>query len=614
MRMPARTVRPLAALGDAMVMRLARVLMLAPLVLVAALMTLPLGGAGAASLPPRPVGWPNTFEIGMSDGPGDAAGIRATAPFAFRSQYLAGGVNTGTGWSTWNNDGAFVTYYIQDSVDHGVMPVFDYYMLLQSNPAVGGDEGAKDYSNLNNGATMAAYYADLKLFFQRAGSFSSDRVVLHFEPDLWGFLQQRATADSAGSISAKVGSSGFADVAGLPDNAAGLAQAVLRLRDRYAPNVLVAYHLSVWGTGNDIHYSKPSDATIDALAVRASAFYRSLGAPFDLAFGESTDRDAAFKQYVYGDGGAAWWDAADYARNARFLSGFVSGSGKRVLLWQMPLGNTRMRAMNNTWGHYQDNHVEWFLDGARDHLIDYANSGVIGLIFGGGAGGTTCACDAIGDGVTNPAPINGNTMSSLSADDDGGFFRAAAAAYYSTGAQPLPDSSTPSPSPSPSPNPTAAPGPCTASVGPGIPPPLSVATGRPGLHAAWYGQSGYPTLCAGQRSTATVAFFNSGSIGWVRGRMGEVAYLGTSGPEPGQDRASSLGGDGQLGSPDTGWPRYNRVALQPADYVGPGQVAWFQFTIQAPAGRGTYRLYLRPVIEGAAWLEDYGVFWLITVQ
>jgi len=74
-----------------------------------------------------------------------------------------------------------------------------------------------------------------------------------------------------------------------------------------------------------------------------------------------------------------------------------------------------------------------------------------------------------------------------------------------------------------------------------------------------------------------------------------------------------LGGDGQLGSPNTGWPRYNRIALQPADYVGPGQVAWFQFTIEAPTTRGTYRLYLRPVIEGAAWLEDYGVFWLITV-
>jgi hypothetical protein len=154
---------------------------------------------------------------------------------------------------------------------------------------------------------------------------------------------------------------------------------------------------------------------------------------------------------------------------------------------------------------------------------------------------------------------------------------------------------------------------CASSVGPGIPHPAILAAGVPGFHAQWYGQSGYPTLCPGDSSTATVAFYNSGSLGWVRGRMGEVAYLGTWGPEPGQDRATPLGGDGGAGSPATGWPRYNRIALQPADYVGPGQVSWFQFAIQAPATAGYYRLYLRPLIEGAAWLEDFGVFWLVTV-
>ena len=156
--------------------------------------------------------------------------------------------------------------------------------------------------------------------------------------------------------------------------------------------------------------------------------------------------------------------------------------------------------------------------------------------------------------------------------------------------------------------------PCTSSAGPGIPPPASVPRGIPGRHAAWYGQSGYPTLCPGERSTATVAFYNSGSIGWVAGRMGEMAFLGTWEPEPGQDRASALGGDGTNGSPATGWPRYNRVAAQPAPYVGPGQVAWFQFDVQAPRTPGTYRLAIRPLIEGAQWLEDYGVFWYVTVK
>ncbi|HEX9495189.1 MAG TPA: hypothetical protein VGA38_05475, partial [Candidatus Limnocylindria bacterium] len=154
---------------------------------------------------------------------------------------------------------------------------------------------------------------------------------------------------------------------------------------------------------------------------------------------------------------------------------------------------------------------------------------------------------------------------------------------------------------------------CASSVGPGVPAPASTPSGIAGFHAAWYGQSGYMSLCAGDRMTATVAYYNSGSLGWVAGRMGEVAYLGTADSDPGQDAPSIVGGDGAFGSPATGWPRYNRPALQPAPYVGPGQVAWFRFTVQAPATAGTYRVAIRPLIEGAQWLEDYGVFWQVTV-
>ncbi|HXM77394.1 MAG TPA: C39 family peptidase, partial [Thermoanaerobaculia bacterium] len=110
-----------------------------------------------------------------------------------------------------------------------------------------------------------------------------------------------------------------------------------------------------------------------------------------------------------------------------------------------------------------------------------------------------------------------------------------------------------------------------------------------------------------------MAFYNSGSRGWVNGRMGEVAYLGTWNGDPGQDEPTVLGGNAEMGSPQTGWPRFNRVATQPSDYVGPGQVAWFQFTIQAPDRPGSYRLYIRPLVEGATWMEDAGVYWNVTV-
>jgi hypothetical protein len=172
----------------------------------------------------------------------------------------------------------------------------------------------------------------------------------------------------------------------------------------------------------------------------------------------------------------------------------------------------------------------------------------------------------------------------------------------------------PTPTPTAIPTPTPAPQACQRVDGPGIAAPTSVRSGIPGFHASWYGQSGYSTLCPGQTQTAVVAYYNSGTRGWLAETMGQVAYLGTWNPEPGQDQASMLGGDGGAGSPNTGWPRYNRVATQPAEWVGPNQVAWFQFTIVAPSTPGTYRLAIRPLIEGAQWMEDYGVFWIVTVR
>jgi hypothetical protein len=66
------------------------------------------------------------------------------------------------------------------------------------------------------------------------------------------------------------------------------------------------------------------------------------------------------------------------------------------------------------------------------------SAGYVGFLFGGGADGTTCACDARRDGVTNPTPIGGNTRPSLSADDDGGLFRSLVGAYYRAGPLRLP--------------------------------------------------------------------------------------------------------------------------------------------------------------------------------
>src|SRR5215213_7182419 len=104
-------------------------------------------------------------------------------------------------------------------------------MIYQSAPG-GGDEQQAVLSNLNNTTTMQLYWANLKLFFQRAGAFPNKKVVLHVEPDMWGYVQKVATNDNAATVAAKVGATSVAELAGLPNTVAGMAQGIVKLRNQ----------------------------------------------------------------------------------------------------------------------------------------------------------------------------------------------------------------------------------------------------------------------------------------------------------------------------------------------------------------------------------------------
>src|SRR3954447_27049277 len=359
--------------------------------------------------------------IGLTDGPGGAKALRHAAPFEYRYQYLAGG------WPNWNPGGSFASMYARESFKAHITPVFTLYTIRQSPPGRdNGDEAAADLGNLRNVRTMRGWYAAARLLFRRVAG--KHRVIVHVEPGLWGYVQQASSRDRAASVRAAVASTGDKDLKGLPNNVSGFARAVVRLRNRYARNVRLAYHLSVWGTKTDIALQDPPGRQVDALGRRSARFYRSLHARFDMTFAEFDDRDSGFHQLVNGDGGASWWTAADFRRDVRFTRVYHRAAHQRIVKWQIPLGNTLMRAVDDSWGHYRDNRVQWLLGaGNSGHLRAYAKAGVVALLFGGGADGTTCACDAQRDGITNPP---GKGRRSLSADDDGGYFKQRVRAYY----------------------------------------------------------------------------------------------------------------------------------------------------------------------------------------
>jgi hypothetical protein len=344
-------------------------------------------------------------------------------PWDYRYQYLSGGVNTGGGWSTWNSPaGEFALLYMNASDAAGIVPVLTYYQIVQSTPNAGNENPD---TKLQNAATMNAYFADWKLLMQNAGQFGK-AVVIHHEPDFWGFIQNAHGNDPA-STAVQVAASGFAEAAGFADNAAGFARALVHLRDLHAPNAILAWHASHWAGGADLILNAAEPV---AHANAIAGFFNALGADFDLVFHDPSDRDAGFKEAIYGDGGASWWDASDFARYRTYLAALHAATGRRGILWQVPIGNTLYRSCDNTWGHYQDNRAQFFLQTAN--ASDFAAAGVIAVLFGATDAGTTHYDDARGDGVTNPAAINGNTAVATLPDDDGGFLRTAAGAYYAS--------------------------------------------------------------------------------------------------------------------------------------------------------------------------------------
>ena len=353
--------------------------------LLLALLALGLTAAPALAAPPKPpAGWPARLAVGVSDAPGGAPEVRQRR-LAARYQYLAGGVDTGNGWATWNPDGTFVSRYVAESRRARVLPVLTYYMLLQSGPPNGGGEDDRVLANLRNARLMGAYYADLRLALRRA-SQAGGRAVLHVEPDLWGYVQRRARDDDSSTVPAAVASSGDPDLAGLPDTAAGFAQAIVRLRDRHAPRVLLAWHLSSWGT-NDSHTANDLAAPrIDALARRSARAYATLGARFDLVFNDVADRDDGFRRKVLGEQRPAHhWGRGDVRRHLRYLRRFTAATRRAVALWQLPLGNRRLP---DTHERYRDNRVDLLL-GSRRTLRAARAAGVVGLLFGAGAEGCT---------------------------------------------------------------------------------------------------------------------------------------------------------------------------------------------------------------------------------
>jgi hypothetical protein len=375
-------------------------------------------------------------------------------PWRYRFQYLAGGVNTSGNWLTWQDlskpPGQFALDYMTASTKApaNYIPVFTWYQLLQSLPSTGSNELSRDYNNLNNASTMSAYYASFKVLMQKAHQYGG-QVVVHVEPDFWGYMQQKAAGGAATSIAAKVKSSGFPEAASFPDNLVGFAAELKYLRDIYAPNVVLAMHASMWSSSVDLASDPRTSINAVTEADKTSAFLVSAGIKtWDALFNDVDDHNAAWWELAscssppcVNQSYTHWWDTdnvkfPNFTRYLAWVAELRARTGVPQVAWQVPMGNQRYLTMNNTCGHYQDNVAPYFIA----HAPDLFNAGLIAVMFGGGNDCQTTNEDAEGDGVTNNGGatttdvLGGcsacNSVISTSPDDDGGYLRTFVGNYY----------------------------------------------------------------------------------------------------------------------------------------------------------------------------------------
>jgi hypothetical protein len=323
----------------------------------------------------------------------------AAAPFGLRYRYLAGAVPTGgpcascaTGctvngadcsnaagcewWGCWQWDqeppGRYVANNITADEAAGAVPMFTYYVWLAAS---GYNEGMAEVTALSDGAVAQAYLADWRFFQQTIAASTSGPVIVHLEPDFWGYGEQAAADPEA--IPAAVAAAGAAECAAEPDTMGGFARCMVDVARAEAPNALLGFHASAWGAGYDAYLDNGPGFDRTAHADTTAAWLAALGAgAADLLVVEQSDRDAGFN--------GRWWDATnatlpDFTMALSWTSRVAGDLGLPLLWWQVPYGHV---GLEDICDRYQDNRVDYFFD----HPEEYAAAGALGIAFGAGAG------------------------------------------------------------------------------------------------------------------------------------------------------------------------------------------------------------------------------------
>ncbi|HEY4014210.1 MAG TPA: hypothetical protein VGM06_12785 [Polyangiaceae bacterium] len=385
-----------------------------------------------------PSAFPSRMLLGIaSDGPDDTWAQQSGTKWDVQWMYLTG--QAGNNW--YNNfnsgpaNGSWISGVMSTLDGYGFIPGFHLYNMGSGHS--GGDSGI--LTEIQTVSWTTEYFTEFKVLMQKAKAFGKP-VVIVLEGDSFGFLEN-LTNNNPNTMAA-VASTGLPELASLPNTVAGFGMAYLAMRKAAgAYNVAMGPDTPYYAAQGDIMNFAPTDTAALAphVAFQWTFFGSFVGANatgdrFDFTASCPDASDCA----AYTDGRPCW-DPSDTAsvntpsvnRYIQWLSLFNQTSGVNWLLHQVPLGNSQHKNVpfdGSARSGYQDNKAEYLFQvespastAIRDqHVTNFANAGVIGMLFGSSDDGDTPATDLWKDNLPflkthvallNNAPATGFAIS-----------------------------------------------------------------------------------------------------------------------------------------------------------------------------------------------------------
>ena len=315
------------------------------------------------------LGMPNRLLLGLGAQSGSStpsAVLSQNLKVDIDEKYLVG-VGAGD-WTTWNSPaGAYVGLAAAEAESLGAVPMFTLYQMAAN--------GDGNLSGLSSSTFMSAYWANAKLLFLAIAAYGKPTLV-NFEPDFWGYAQQRSPAGDPSKLFAYVNSN--PDCATLSNDVVGIAGCLIAMAHKYAPKAYVGFPPSDWAAPNQ-------SAVI--------AFMNAIGAQHaDFIIAQTSDRDAGCYEADATASGCNpqtkviwYWDESNtstpnFSQHLASMLAYHNGIGGLPLIWwQTPMG-----VPSSTQGgmphHFRDNRVHYFLT----HASKLTAVGGLAVVFGTG--------------------------------------------------------------------------------------------------------------------------------------------------------------------------------------------------------------------------------------